>query len=503
MDTLSNIGLGLELVLRPGNLILCFLGCLFGTLVGVLPGFGPGAGVALLLPLTFKLPPLTGIIMLAGIFYGSMYGGSTTSILVNIPGEASSVITCLDGYQMARQGRAGPALGISAFGSFIAGTVGTIILMFLAPPLGELAIRLGPPDFFAIMVLGLSLIAYLSRFSVLKSFIMAVAGLFAGTIGIDQISGEYRFTYGSFALYDGLGFVPVAIGMFGMAEVIENLEGSLAQRDIFKTRIRGLFPTLKDWKDSSLPIIRGTLIGFFCGILPGPSATIASFASYAVEKKLSRHPQLFGTGIIEGVAGPESANNAATSGAFIPMLSLGIPISVVTAMLLAALMIHGITPGPFLISEHPDIFWGFIMSMYIGNIMLMVLNLPLIGLWVQVVKIPYTLLAPLIILFCLIGVYVLNNSIGEIFIMIFFSFFGYVTRKHGFEGAPFLMGLILGPMMEKALRQSLLYSRGSFSIFLEGPICPIFLLMAFLILGSSILAWLKKRKRAIAAILSE
>lgn len=468
--------------------------------MGVLPGLGPGAGVALLLPLTFKLPPLTGIIMLAGIYYGSMYGGSTTSILVNIPGEAASVITCLDGYQMARKGRAGPALGIAAFGSFIAGTIGVIILMILSPPLGRLAIKLGPPDLFSIMVLGLSLITYLSRRSILKGFIMAVAGLFAGTIGIDQISGEYRFTYGSFVLIDGLGFVPVAMGMFGIAEVIVNLEESLEKRDIFKARVKGLLPNLKDWKDSIWAIIRGTFIGFFIGILPGPSSTIASFASYAVEKRISRHPGLFGTGVIEGVAGPESANNAATAAAFIPMLSLGIPISVVTALLLAALMIHGVNPGPFFISEHPDIFWGFIASMYIGNIMLLILNLPLLGLWVRVLKIPYVLLAPLILLFCLIGVYTLNKSITEIFIMIFFGFFGYVTRKRGFEGAPFLMGLILEPMMENTLRQSLRFSRGSFSIFLSEPLSATLLITTFLILASSILPWFKKKKPDVSAL---
>lgn len=482
MDVLGYVTLGFSVALEPINLLFCFVGVLIGTLVGVLPGLGPVAAVALLLSVTFKMTAATAIIMLAGIYYGAMYGGSTTSILVNIPGETASVVTCLDGYQMARQGRAGPALGISAFGSFIAGTLGVVGLMFLAPLLGRAALKFGPPEFFALTFTGLTLVSYLSQAPLTKSLIMALLGLLVGSVGMDPVSGAERFTQGLLTLRDGFGLVPVAMGMFGIAEVLENL-GATAGRNVYETVIKGLLPNLRDWKDSFWPIVRGSVLGFFIGILPGPGPVIASFASYATEKKLSRHPEKFGTGAIEGVAGPESANNSATAGSFIPLLSLGIPTSGIMALFMGALMIHGIQPGPLFIRNYPELFWGVVASMYVGNAMLLILNLPLIGLWVRVLKIPYAILFPLIFLFCLIGVYSLNSNVAEIFIMVGFGILGFLLRKAGFEGAPFLLAMVLGPIMESSLRQSLIISHGSFSIFFTRPISGflIFLSCAFLV----------------------
>lgn len=497
MDTLANLALGFAVALEPTNLLFCLIGVFVGTLVGVLPGLGPIAAIALLLPFTFKLPAAAAIIMLAGIYYGAMYGGSTTSILVNIPGEAASVVTCLDGYQMARQGRAGSALGIAAFGSFIAGTFGVVGLMFFAPLLGAVALRFGPPEYVTLTFLGLTLVSYLTRGSVLKAFAMAVLGLLVGTIGMDPISGEERFTYGSLTLGDGVGFVPVAMGMFGIAEVLENL-GPAASGDVYAKEIKGLLPNRKDWKESFWPIVRGSVLGFFIGILPGPSGSMSSFASYALEKKLSRHPEKFGTGAIEGVAGPESANNSATAGAFIPLLSLGIPSNLVMALFVGALMIHGIQPGPLFIRNYPELFWGFIASMYVGNAVLLVLNLPLIGIWVRVLKIPYAILFPLIFLFCLIGVYTLNSNVVEIFIMLIFGVLGFLLRKVGFEGTPFLLALVLGPIMESSLRQSLLISQGSFAIFFTRPISAVVMLLSLAFIASSIIPALKKRRAKLA-----
>lgn len=494
MDVLGNISLGFSVLLTPTNLFLCFVGVLLGTLVGVLPGLGPIAAISLLLPSTYKMTPEGAIILLAGIFYGAMYGGSTTSILVNIPGEAASVVTCLDGYQMARKGRAGPALGIAAFGSFIAGTLGVVGLMFLAPVLGQAALSIGPPEYFALTLLGMTLVTSLSRGSFTKALIMAVLGLLAGCIGGDPISGFKRFTFGSFTLIDGLGIVPVAMGMFGIGEVLENIAQMYGSRDIYETKIKGLLPGIKDWKDSFWPIIRGSVLGFFIGILPGPSVAIASFASYAIEKKSSRYPEKFGSGVIEGVAGPESANNAATSGAFIPLVSLGIPANVTMALFLGALMIHGIQVGPLFIGQYPEIFWGLITSMYIGNAMLLVLNLPLIGMWVRVLKVPYSILFPLILLFCLIGVYTLNNNVVEIFIMLIFGIFGYVNRKAGFEGAPFILAMVLGPLMEKSLRQSLLISHGNLGIFLARPVCFVLLSLSIISLLITLIPGFKRKK---------
>lgn len=497
MDIFEQLKLGISVAVTPYNLLFCFVGVTFGTLVGVLPGLGPIASISLLLPITYVMPPVTAIIMLSGIFYGAMYGGSTTSILVNIPGEAASVVTCLDGYQMARQGRAGPALGISAFGSFIAGTVGVVGLMFLAPILGRAALRIGPAEYFGLTFLGMSLVTSLSQGSTIKSLIMASLGLLAGCIGMEPISGVQRFTLGSATLMDGLGIVPVAMGMFGIGEVLENVSSGVNVGEIYATKIKGLLPTLNDWKDSIGPIIRGSIIGFFIGILPGPSVMISTFSSYAIEKKLSRYPERFGTGVIEGVAGPESANNAATSGAFIPLVSLGIPANITMALFMGALMIHGIQPGPLFIGQHADLFWGFIISMYIGNAMLLLLNLPLIGIWVRALKVPYGILFPFILLICLIGVYSLNNNVIEMFIMSIFGIIGYVSRKFGLEGAPFLMALVLGPIMEKCLRQSLLLSRGNLGIFFTSPISAIFISLGLLSIILSLVPSFQKKKERV------
>jgi putative tricarboxylic transport membrane protein len=421
-----------------------------------------------------------------------MYGGSTTSILVNIPGETASVVTCLDGYRMARQGRAGAALGIAAFGSFIAGTFGVVGLMFLAPMLGRAALRFGPAEYFALTLTGLTLVAYLTQGSMIKALIMAVLGLLAGSVGMDPISGEERFTYGSLTLRDGLGLVPVAMGLFGVAEVLENL-AAIGPQSIYETSIKGLLPNKKDWQASGWPIARGSVIGFLLGILPGPGPVIASFVSYAMEKRLSRHPERFGTGAIEGVAGPEAANNSATAGSFIPLLSLGIPTSAIMALFMGALMIHGIQPGPLFINKYPELFWGFIASMYIGNAMLLILNLPLIGIWVRVLKTPYAILFPMILLFCLVGVYTLNSNATEIIIMLIFGIGGFLLRRLGFEGAPFILAMVLGPMMETSLRQSLLISRGSFAIFYTRPICA-----TLLVVTAMFLLWplIRRRKQA-------
>ncbi len=402
MDTFGYLMTGFSVVFQPANIFCCFIGVLIGTLVGVLPGLGPVAAMSLLLPATLKTTPVGAIIMLSGIYYGAQYGGSTTSILVNIPGEAASVVTTFDGYQMARRGRAGPALGIAAFGSFIAGTVGIVGLMLLAPPLVDFALRFGPPEYFSLMVLGLTILTFLTSKSMIRCLMMAAFGVFIGVVGLDPIEGTPRFTFHMPELLDGVGLVPVVMGLFGIGEVLANIEMKIKQ-EVFTQDVKGILPTLADWGRSIWAIIRGTLIGFFLGILPGGGAVIASFVSYAIEKRVSKHPEEFGKGAIEGVAGPESANNSAAQAAFVPLLTMGIPSNVVMAMLLGALIIHGVTPGPLLITEHPDLFWGVIASMYIGNAMLLVLNLPLIKLWVQLLKVPYWVLLPVIVLFCLVG----------------------------------------------------------------------------------------------------
>ncbi len=492
MELLHNLVLGFSVLLQPSNLLACFLGVLIGTLVGVLPGLGPAAAISLLLPTTYKLSPLTGIIMLAGIYYGAMYGGSTTSILVNIPGESASVVTCLDGYKMARQGRAGPALGIAAFGSFVAGTFSIVALMLVAPPLARMALKFGPPEYFSLMLLGLMILSYLSTGSMVKAWMMAALGLFIGTIGQDRMVGTLRFTYQLDVLADGVGLVPVVMGLFGIAEVLVNVEQSVA-RQIFKTHLSHLLPSRQDWARSILPILRGSVLGFLLGILPGGGAIISSFASYAMEKKFSRTTEKFGSGMIEGVAGPEAANNAATGGAFVPLLTMGIPSNAIMALLLGALLVQGVKPGPFFVKEFPDLFWGVISSMYVGNAMLLVLNLPLIGLWVKILKIPYPLLFPLIVLFCLIGVYSLNNMAADIYVMGFFGFLGYLMKKFEYEGAPLVLALVLSPMIEDAFRQSLLMADGSFFIFFQRPVSLILMGLAALTVVSSFLPWFERR----------
>jgi putative tricarboxylic transport membrane protein len=483
LDSLSSLAYGFTIALQPHNLLYCFIGVTMGTLVGVLPGLGPTVTIALLLPATFQLNPVASIIMLSGICYGAMYGGSTTSILLNIPGEAASVVTCLDGYQMARQGRGGPALGISAFGSFIAGTFSIFGLVFLAPTLAELGLKFGPPEYFALMVMGLTVVAYLARKSMAKALVMTVCGIVLGCIGLDPVTAAPRFTFGILELTDGISLPAMVMGLFGIAEVLENL-GVRVKAEVFSGKIKGLFPNREDWRRSAGPIARGSLLGFFLGLVPGVGAIVPQFLSYALEKKLSAHPERFGTGEIEGVASPEACNNAAMGGTFIPLLSLGIPSSATTAVLLGALMIYGLTPGPLLIKNSPDLFWGVIASMYIGNALLLILNLPLIPLWVRILKIPYSYLAAFIILFCLIGAYSLNNSTADIFVAVGFSLFGLLVKKFDFEPAPLVLAFVLGPMLETALRRSLILSDGSFRIFLERPISAAFILLALVALAT-------------------
>jgi putative tricarboxylic transport membrane protein len=454
--------------------------------------------MSLLLPITFGVSPVSAIIMLAGIYYGAMYGGSTTSILVNIPGEAASVVTCIDGYQMALQGRAGPALGIAAFGSFIAGTFGIVGLMFLATPLADLALKFGPTEYFSLVCLGLSVLIYLTHVTVLRGLVMAGSGVFLSLIGQDVIQGTARFTFGLIGLIDGVGLVPLAMGLFGISEILLNLE-KLTKRIISKTEIKGLLPTREDWRRAAKSIGRGTLLGFFLGILPGGGAIISSFFSYALEKKFSRYPEQFGKGAIEGVAGPEAANNSASSGAFIPLFSLGIPANVVMALLLGALMIHGLQPGPLILTQHPEIFWGTVASMYVGNAMLLALNLPLIGIWVRILRIPYKTLFPLILLFCLIGAYSVGGNIFDIYVMLVFGALGYLLRKFNYEPAPLVLAFVLGPMLEKNLRQALILSDGSIDVFVTRPLSAVSLFVTLFLLLSAVLPSLQKRRREVVS----
>jgi len=493
MDIFNNLATGFAVALTPINLLYCFLGSFIGTAIGVLPGIGPPATIALLLPVTYGIPATSAIILLAGIFYGAMYGGSTTSILLNIPGEAASVVTCLDGYQMARQGRAGAALAISAFGSFIAGTLGVVGLMLLAPPLAAFAVKFGPPENFALLVLGLMMVGYLAGESMTKGLIMACIGLLLGTVGLDPIMGTQRFTYGIFKLSEGFEFILVAMGLFGIGEVLANVEQNITA-EVFQTKIRGLLPNREEWRTSAAPIARGSLLGFLIGVLPGGGAIISSFISYALEKKLSKHPERFGKGAIEGVAAPESANNSAATSSFIPLLTLGIPGNASIAVIFAALLIHGVRPGPLLVAEKPEVFWGLIASMYIGNIMLLVLNLPLIGLWVKLLRIPYPLLAPLILVFVIIGAYSVNNSVFDVGVTIAFGLLGYVIRKFNFEPAPLVLAMILGPQLEGSLRRSLIYSRGDLMVFFERPIAAALMTLALFMLLSPIFRMVLSRK---------
>jgi putative tricarboxylic transport membrane protein len=470
VELLANLSLGFHTALTLTNLVYCFVGCVLGTLIGVLPGIGPVPTIAMLLPITYTLPPVSALIMLAGIFYGAQYGGSTTSILVNLPGEASSVVTCLDGYQMARQGRAGVALSIAALGSFFAGTVSTLVLAAAGPWMGKLAITFGPAEYFSLMVLGLAGATVLSHGSLLKAVAMVFLGLLLGLVGTDVNSGALRYTFGVPELGDGIGFVIIAMGVFGFAEIISNLTSGGAQRDVVTKKISGLWPSRADVRQAAPAVVRGTILGSVLGVLPGGGAMLSSFASYALEKKLARDPSRFGKGAIEGVAGPESANNAGAQTSFIPMLTLGIPGNATMALMVGALMIHNIQPGPQVMTGNPALFWGLVASMWIGNLMLVVLNLPLIGMWVKLLTLPYRFMYPAILLFCAIGVYSLGNNTFDVHMAAAFGLFGYVLQVLDCPPAPLLLGSVLGPMMEENLRRALLISGGDATVFFTRPI---------------------------------
>ncbi len=502
MDLADNLMTGFSVALQPHNIFFCFIGVLIGTLIGVLPGIGPVGAMSILLPITFGISPVTAIIMLSGIYYGAQYGGSTTSILVGIPGEAASVVTMLDGHQMALQGRAGPALGIAAFGSFIAGTIGIIGLMLLAPPLASIALRFGPPEYFTLMIMGLVILTYLAQKSMAKSLMMAGVGVLAGVVGLDTMTGLPRFTFGVSDLLDGIGIAPLAMGLFGVSEILLNVEKTIKQ-GVVVSQVKNLLPSRQDWKESFAPIMRGSFLGFLLGILPGGGAVLSSFISYGTEKRISKTPEKFGHGAIAGVAGPEAANNAAAQAAFIPLLTLGIPANAVMGILLGALMIHGITPGPLMIQKNPELFWGTVTSMYIGNAMLLVLNLPLIGLWVRLLRVRYAVLFPLILFIALIGAYVINGSEMDLYLMLFFGVVGYLMRKFDYEPAPLILAYVLSPILEDSLRQSLIISGGSMGIFVSRPIAAGFLFVAALLLVSAVLPAIRKKRNALLASADE
>jgi len=493
MDIFSDLWLGAATAFQPVNLAYCFIGCLLGTAIGVLPGLGPTATIAMLLPITFGLQPETALIMLAGIFYGAQYGGSTTAILINLPGESSSVVTAIDGYQMARKGRAGTALATAALGSFFAGTVATVLLAVAAPPLAAIALKFGPAEYFSLMVLGLVASVALASGSLLKAFAMIVVGLLVGSIGTDVESGTPRYVFGMPELYDGLNFVAVSMGIFGICEILRNLENE-HERSVGVKKVTGLMLNRDDLRRIGGPVLRGTALGSLLGVLPGGGGMLASFAAYAVEKRVSPNHAEFGKGAIEGVAAPESANNAGAQTSFIPMLTLGIPGNPVMALMVGAMIIQGITPGPNVISDEPALFWGMIVSMWSGNLMLVILNLPLIGLWVRMLTIPYHLLFPAIIGFCCIGAFSINNSVFDIFVMAGFSVFGFALSKLRFEPAPLLLGFILGPMLEENLRRAMLISQGDPTIFVRSPLSLILLVAAVIVL-SLVLAPAISRKR--------
>ena len=496
-ESLQHLITGFAVAGTIQNLSYCLIGAFVGTVIGVLPGIGPIAGIALLIPATYGLNATSAIIMLSGIYYGAMYGGSTTSILLNVPGETASVITCIDGYKMAQKGRAGPALAICAIGSFIAGTIAIFGLVFLAPPLADAALAFGPPEFSSLMILGFIVLSNVTGKSLLKSLMMAVFGLIIGTIGLDPVTGDARFTYGSVSLLSGIEFVAVAIGLFGIGEILTNVgqPSELLDQKVIKPRLRELYPSLQDLKKSIGAIIRGTGIGFGIGLVPGPAPVIATYASYMTERKISKHPEEFGKGAIEGVAGPESANNSACQAAFIPLFVLGIPFAPPTAILLGALLIHGVSPGPLMIGQHPELFWGVVASMYIGNFILLVLNLPLIPLFANILRIPKRILLPLVILFCITGMFTVNNSIFDIWMILLFGVLGFLMRKWAYEGAPLLLALVLGPKLETAFRQSLMISHGDFGVFINRPISMAFLLATVIFLLFPIFKALFKKIR--------
>jgi putative tricarboxylic transport membrane protein len=491
--TLHSLALGFSVAFQATNLWYAFLGCLVGTLVGVLPGIGPLAGISILLPVTFGLNATQAIIMLAGIYYGSQYGGSTTSILMRIPGEASSVMTCVDGYAMSKKGRAGAALCIAAVGSWIGGTFGVVVLTVVAPPLATIAIKFGPPEYTALLVLGLIFLAYMSSTSLIRTLLMACLGLLLGMIGIDNMTGDFRYSFNLAELGDGIGIVPVAVGLFGLGEILST-PSLHAVKDVMAPKLSELLPTRQEWREAAMPIGRGTLLGFIIGIIPGSAHVISSFLSYALEKRISKHPEQFGKGAVAGVAGPETANNAASTGAFVPLLALGIPTSPITAVLIGALMIHGVQVGPTLVNEHPDVFWGFVASMYVGNLMLLALNLPLVSLFVTVLRIPYAYLYPMIIMFCIIGVYETNNSIVDVWIMLFMGMLGYALRKFEFDPAPLVLGLVIAPILEQSLRQSLIMSNGDYTIFLTRPISASLMVVSAALLALAALSFILKQR---------
>ena len=493
MEIFHNLVYGFSVALSFHNLLYCFIGVSLGTLIGVLPGIGSLATIAMLMPVTFNLPPVSAMIMLAGIYYGAQYGGSTTAILINIPGETAAIITCIDGYQMARQGNAGPALAIAAIGSFIAGTICTLVIALFGPPLAELALEFTSPEYFSLMVMGLAAAAVLAQGDMIKSLAMVVVGLLLGTVGTDISSGWKRFSFDILELADGIGIVVVAVGVFAVGEIVGNL-GNLGDREVFTSSVKNIFPKRDDLKRSIGPIIRGTVLGAFFGVLPGTGPAIASFSSYVVEKKLAKDPSRFGHGAIEGVAGPEAANNADAQCKFIPTLTLGIPVSGVMALMLGALMIQGIVPGPTVMTQKPDLFWGLIASMWIGNLMLLMLNLPLIGIWISLLKVPYRMLSPAIMVFTAIGIYSMNNSPFEIYLMAFFGILGFVWMKLDCSPVPIILGLVLGPMIEENLRRSMLISRGDPMIFLTRPISFAFLIATILILIIMMVPAVRKRR---------
>jgi putative tricarboxylic transport membrane protein len=497
LDILHNLIFGIGVALSLQNLLYCFIGVLVGTLIGVLPGIGPMATIAMLLPITYNVPPVASLIMLAGIYYGAQYGGSTTSILVNLPGETSSVVTCIDGYQMARQGRAGVALAIAAIGSFVAGTICTLLIAIFGPSIAEVALKFGSPEYFSLMLMGLVTAAILAQGDMLKSLAMVFLGLLLGIVGSDVDTGVKRFCFGFFELADGIGFVIIAVGIFAVGEIISNLSEP-EERVVFTSKVGSLYPTLQDLKQSIAPILRGTAIGSFFGVLPGTGPSIASFGSYMIEKKIAKDPSRFGHGAIEGVAGPESANNADAQCKFIPMLTLGIPASGTMALMLGALMIHGITPGPSVMIQQPALFWGLIASMWIGNLMLVVLNLPLVGLWVSLLKVPYRLLFPAIMMFSAIGIFSSNSTSFDVYLGAIFGILGIVWRLLGCSPIPLLLGFVLGPMMEENLRRALQVSEGDPTVFFTRPISLAFLIATVLILIVMVMPAVRKRRDDIA-----
>lgn len=495
MSTLQSLINGFSVAMAGVNILFAFLGCLLGTAVGVLPGLGPAATISLLLPVVYSMnSPATSIIFLAGIYYGAMYGGSTTSILLHIPGEAASVVTAIDGYEMAKKGRAGAALAVAAIGSFIAGTVGIIGLTFVAPPLSKLALMFGPPEYFALMLIGLLLAIFLSGGSPIKGSIMLLIGILLSNVGLDPISGVDRFTFGFTSMQSGFDFVTLAMGLFGLSEVLLTLESRVSS-EFVTNKIGKLFPSAAEWAESRWAIVRGSIVGFFTGVIPGGGAVVASLASYAIEKRVSKKPEEFGKGAIAGVAGPESANNGASSSSFIPLLTLGIPSNASIAMIFAALLVQGITPGPFLITDHAEVFWGVIASMYIGNVILLVLNLPLVGLWVKLLKVPFGILGPIIVLFTTVGCYSLANDTFNIYVFIGFGILGYILRKLSFDPGPLVMAFVLAPLIENSMRQSLLLSSGSMSIFVTRPISgTLFAMFVLILIGQIFSSYRNKRK---------